>query len=555
LHDDLEGFTPNLNVYSDLIEDGYIFVFQDIRGRYSSQGQFIMMRNPCAPQESNCVDEGTDANDTIRWLIKNVPNNDGQVGILGISYGGWLTVMAMLHPDPAIKAVSEQAAMTDVYLGDDFFHNGAFRLSESFAYVSLMETTKSGFDFPFSKYDTYDWYLNDLGPLANANEMYFHLKLPTWNNFVDHPNYDEFWQKKAVPRYLTEVTVPILNVAGWWDQEDFYGPIKIYETLRKHDTKHWNYLVVGPWRHGEWSEESGYRLGDIEFGTDTGRYFRKNLQAPWFAYWLKHEGHLPSREVLTFQTGTDEWKTYDQWPPHENIIDQKLYFHSEHVLSFDAPTNDEKDSFDSYVSDPDHPVPFRHLPIAAWRGWTEWLVQDQRFVYLRPDVLAYETSVLSNDAAVTGDIVAHLYVSTTGTDGDWIVKLIDVYPELNPNARPSEYASTPPPVVPTPGYQLMVADEVFRARFRDSFEHPEPLVPAKATPITIDLHTNDHCFLKGHRIMVQIQSTWFPLIDRNPQKFVPNIFKAKPSDYQKATVRIYHSDKFPSCVEIPVAKG
>jgi hypothetical protein len=553
LQDGPEGFTPKLNIYSDLINDGYIFVFQDIRGRYKSEGQFVMLRDPCAPGQPKCIDEGTDTNDTIDWLLKNVPDNNGRVGILGISYGGWLTVMAMLHPHPAIKAVSEQASPADMFLGDDFHHNGAFRLSYGFEYVSRMETTKSGFFFSFDKYDTFDWYLNALGALSNANEHYFHYNLPSWNNFVDHPNYDEFWQKKAVPSFLTQLTVPNLNVAGWWDQEDFYGPIKIYETLEKYDTRHWNYLVVGPWRHGGWSADKGDKLSDIEFGSDTSRYFEKNVQAPWFAYWLKDQGHLPFREALAFQTGRNEWKTYDQWPPRENITDKKLYLQPGHSLSFDAPAPNGQDAFDSYVSDPDHPVPYRHRPIAPRLGWPTWLVEDQRFVYLRPDVLSYQTGELAHDLTVSGDIVAHLYTSTTGTDADWIVKLIDVYPEISPYQNPDVVGGASSQAEPTPGFQLIIADEVFRSRFRNSFERPAPLVPDEVTPITIDLHTNNHTFLKGHRIMVQVQSTWFPLIDRNPQKFVPNIFKATADDYQKATERVYHTEKYPSHLDIPVA--
>lgn len=553
LHDDPEGFTPKLNIYSDLIKDGYIFVFQDIRGRYKSEGQFVMLRDPCAAGQPKCIDEGTDTNDTVDWLLKNVPNNNARVGILGISYGGWLTVMAMLHPHPAIKAVSEQASPADMFLGDDFHHNGAFRLSYGFQYVSSMETTNSGYNFNFDKYDTYDWYLNTLGALSNANESYFRSKLPSWNNFVDHPNYDEFWQKQAVPPYLTGVTVPNLNVAGWWDQEDFYGPVQIYETLEKHDTQHWNYLVVGPWRHGGWSFDKGDKLGDIEFGSDTSRYFQKNVQAAWFAYWLKDEGHLPFKEALAFETGSNEWKAYDQWPPRENVTDRKLYFQADHALSFDPPAASGENAFDSFLSDPEHPVPYRHRPIASWLGWTTWLVEDQRFVYLRPDVLSYQTGVLSQDVTVSGDIVAHFVTSTTGTDADWVVKLIDVYPEVSPHENPDAYGGVNPQGEPTPGFQLIVADEVFRARFRNGFEHPEPLVPGQMTPITIDLHTNNHRFLKGHRIMVQVQSTWFPLIDRNPQKFVPNIFKAKADDYQKATERVYRSEQYPSYVEIPVA--
>jgi uncharacterized protein len=541
LHDDAQTqFTPKLRIYDDLIKEGYIFVFQDIRGRYQSEGQFVMLRDPRDKNDPKAIDEGTDTNDTVEWLLKNVANNNGRVGILGISYGGWLTVMAILDPHPAIKAVSEQASPEDMFMGDDFHHNGAFRLSYGFQYVSSMETTNSGYSFKFDKADTFDWYLLNLGPLGNANKLFFHQKLPSWNNFADHPNYDEFWKKQAVSPYLTKVTVPNLNVAGWWDQEDFYGPVRIYETLEKHDPNHWNYLVVGPWRHGGWSFDDGKSLGPVQFGSETSKYFKASVQAPWFAYWLKDKGNLPFREAMTFETGANQWKTYDQWPPQQNVARRKLFFRESGKLSFEPPQQAGATALDSYVSDPDHPVPYRHRPIDAWKGWTTWLVEDQRFVYLRPDVLAWQTDTLQDNITVSGDIVAHLFASTTGTDSDWIVKLIDVYPE--------EY----PQDAGMAGYQLMIADEVFRGRFRNGFEKPEPIAPNKVTEYTVDLHTNDHCFLKGHRIMVQVQSTWFPLIDRNPQKFVANIFNATAADYQKATEHIYRSKSYSSRVEIPV---
>jgi uncharacterized protein len=548
LHDLANGFTPKLRIYDDLIRDGYIFVFQDIRGRYGSEGHFVMFRDPCVTRDPKCIDEGTDTNDTVAWLLKNVPRNNGRVGILGISYGGWLTTMAILHPNPAIKAASEQASPADQFLGDDFHHNGAFRESYGFEYSTEMETGKTNFLFHFSKFDTFDWYLNDLGPLSTANKLYLRGSIPTWNDFVNHPNYDEFWQKQAFAPYLKNLTlkVPLLNVTGWWDQEDFYGPNKIYALLEKNDVHHFNYLAAGPWNHGGWAFGSGHSLGAIDFGSDTSAYFRKNIQAPWFAHWLKDDGALPFEKAEVFQTGTNRWEKFDQWPPRRQVTDRKLYFHRSHLLSFDPPQDPGPSDFVSYVSDPFHPVPYRHRPIGQTygpvRGWGTWLVEDQRFVYLRPDVVAWQTDALQRDVTVTGNIVAHLYASTTGTDSDWIVKLIDVYPEEGPKPLTME------------GYQLMIADEVFRGRFRKSFEKPIPAVPNQVTEYTIGLHTNDHCFLKGHRIMVQVQSTWFPVIDRNPQKFVPNIFKASPKDFQKATQRIYQSKRYPSNVEVPVVE-
>jgi putative CocE/NonD family hydrolase len=540
--EDSKGYTYRLRIYDELIKDGYIFAFQDIRGRFQSEGQFVMLRRPRDPRDPKALDEGTDTYDTIDWLIKNVPHNNGRVGVLGISYGGWLTVMATLEPHPALKAVSEQASPADMYLGDDFHHNGAFRLSYGFEYASEMETDKTNYAFKFSRFDTFEWYLLNLGALSNANRQYFHGAIPTWNAFVEHPNYDAYWQTQAVPPYLKSVTVPNLNVAGWWDQEDFYGPIKIYETLEKHDSQHWNYLVVGPWNHGGWAHGEGRTLGKIAFGSDTSRYFREKVQAPWFAYWLKDQGELPFREALTFQTGSNEWKAYGQWPPREKVSDRKLYLRAGGGLSFDPPRLEEA-AFESYLSDPAHPVPYRHRPIGRTYGvpgWSTWLVEDQRFVHLRPDTLSFETEPLTENVCVAGDLVAHLFAATTGTDSDWIVKLIDVDPE----------EQHPDPTMG--GYQLMIADEVFRGRFRHSFETPEPVVANRVTPYRIDLHTNNHCFLPGHRIMVQVQSTWFPLIDRNPQKYVPNIFKATDADYQKATQRVYHSPSFSSYLELPV---
>ncbi|HYL85070.1 MAG TPA: CocE/NonD family hydrolase [Candidatus Angelobacter sp.] len=544
LSDDEKGFSRKLNRYAEMIPDGYIFVFQDIRGRYGSEGKFVMQRPVRDPKDAKAIDEGTDTYDTIDWLVKNVPNNNGRVGLLGISYGGWLTVMGMLEPHPALKAVSEQASPADMFLGDDFHHNGAFRLSYGFEYSTMMETDKTNFSFQFDRFDTYDWYLR-LGALSNANKNYLHGALPTWNDFVAHPNYDSFWKKQAMPYILTRPKVPNLNVAGWWDQEDFYGPMKIYEILEKEDPDHLNYLVAGPWNHGGWGGGAGNSLGAISFGSDTARYFRKNIEAPWFAYWLKNKGTLPLKEALLFQTGSDTWVQFDSWPPHQAKM-QELYFREDGKLSFDAPKADAPQAFDSYVSDPAHPVPYRNRPIdMTYPGdhpgsWYTWLVQDQRFVDNRPDVLSWQTEELKEDLTLAGQVTAKLYASTTGSDADWIVKLIDVYPEKFPeNWKLS-------------GYELMIADEVFRGRFRHSFENPEAVEPGAVTPYTVGLHTANHVFKKGHRIMVQVQSTWFPVIDRNPQKFVPNIFEARESDYQKATHRVYRSKRYPSGVEISV---
>jgi putative CocE/NonD family hydrolase len=525
----------------DLADDGYIFVFQDIRGRHKSEGKFVMSRPPRDRADPKAIDESSDAYDTIDWLLKNVPDNNGRAGMLGISYGGWLTVMATLDPHPALKAVSPQASPADQFLGDDFHHNGAFRLSYGFEYVALMETSNLNTNFRFDRKDTFEWYLR-LGALRNVNDKYFHGKMPTWNDFIAHPNYDDFWKKQAFAPYLDRVTVPTLHVAGWWDQEDFYGELKVYELLEKHDAKNQNYLVVGPWNHGGWAGGDGKSLGKVGFDEPTGKYFREKVQAPWFAHFLKDKGTLKQPEALLFETGSNRWVAHDRWPPRAGVTARKLYFHPDGRLSFDAPPPGGK-KYDAYVSDPACPVPYRARPIEPTYpgpGWPVWLTEDQRFVQNRPDVLSWETEPLTEDVTIAGDVVARLFAATSGTDSDWVVKLIDVYPE--------EYAKD----AAMGGYQLMVASEVFRGRYRKSFEKPEPLRPNHVEEYEIGLHWRQHSFLKGHKIMVQVQSTWFPVIDRNPQKFVANIFEAKDTDYQKATQRVYRTRKYPSHVSLPV---
>ena len=522
--------------YADLAQEGYIFAFQDIRGRFTSEGQFVMLRPPRDKKAPKSVDEASDTYDTIDWMLKNVPKNNGRVGMLGVSYPGWLTVMAMLDPHPALKAVSPQASPSSMFLGDDFHHNGAFRLSYGFEYVAMMESGKEITPFKPDQYDTYSWYLS-LGSLKKVTDSLPEGKLPTWKNYVAHPNFDEFWQRENVVKYIDRVNVPTLNVAGWWDQEDFYGPITIYRALEPHDTKHLNYLVVGPWNHGGWRGPTGDKLGAIEFGSNTAQYYRKSIELPWFNYWLKDKGTLDMPEVRAFMTGANLWESLDSWPP-KGITERKLYLGADGKLSFTAPTG--AGAFDSYVSDPAHPVPYRHRPIRGGIGWPQWQLEDQRLAHLRPDVLTWVSDTLTEDLTVTGDVIAKLFASTTGTDADWVVKLIDVFPEPYPS-RPE-----------MGGYQMMVAGEVFRARFRKSYRVPEPVKANEVTPYTIHLRDRNHRFLKGHRMMVQVQSTWFPLIDRNPQKFVPNIFEAKAEDFQVATQKIFRSREAPSHLILPV---
>ncbi len=530
----------------ELIADGYIFVFQDIRGKFESEGQFLMTRPRRDTRDARSIDESTDTYDTIDWLIKNLPKNNGRLGIMGVSYDGWLSTMALIESHPALKASSPQAPVADFWIGDDFFHNGAFRQSYGYEYVKSLESSKTLEDVSFGKTDAYDWYLS-LKTLANLTTQ-LGGKLPTWKDFVAHPSYDSFWQRRAVKNYLHEVTVPTLVVGGWWDQEDLYGALMTYQVLEKHDKNNLVFLVEGPWNHGGWGGR-GRRLADVDFGSDTGRYFRKEIQAPWFAYYLKNKGKLKQAEATVFQSGTNRWMTYDAWSPRRNVQPRALYLQAQGKLSLGRPQpNKPAEDFDSYVSDPSSPVPYRKRPVEATYDpngsqWSTWLAQDQRFLGDRRDLLTWQTEPLMENVTITGDIIARIFASTSGTDSDWVVKLIDVYP--------GEYPANPK----LAGYQLMVASEIFRGRYRRSFKNPEAIMSNQVNQYTIDLHGNDYSFLKGHRIMVQVQSTWFPLYDRNPQKFVDNIFNAKESDFQTARQSIHRSARYPSRLDVSVAVG
>lgn len=527
----------NVPFFSNMAKEGYIFVFQDIRGKYKSEGTMQIHQPITHLKQKGSIDESTDTWDAVDWLVKNLPNNNNKVGILGISYPGWLALVGAIDPHPSLKAASEQACMGDLFLGDDFHHNGAFRLSYGMEYTYEVEYDKTtDSDFPFPQYDLYDWYLK-LGSLKNVNEKYFHHKIPTWNSFVDHPNYDAYWQKNSPLSYVSHPYIPMLHVGGYYDQEDINGPQLMYGQMEKKDSFNRNYLILGPWNHGGWGRMKGDSLGKIPFEKNTGDDFR-DMQKEWFDFWLKGIGNGKFNEANCFQTGSDVWKSYNTWPPKEATI-KKLYAGANNKCSFEKPTTT---SYVSYISDPAHPVPYRTLPIEATYGpgsrWKPWQVEDQRFVYTRPDVVSFTSDSLQNDLTVTGKIMAHLFASTSGTDADWIVKLIDVYPAFDSKSLSMS------------GYQFPVAMEVFRGRFRKSFSNPTPLTPGKPEEYLIDLHDINHVFLKGHRIMIQVQSSWFPLIDRNPQKYVPNIFEAKDTDYIKAEQRIYSN----TYIELPVMK-
>jgi putative CocE/NonD family hydrolase len=526
--------------FGAMAKEGFIFVFQDIRGKFGSEGQMEMFKPMYHKTNPAAVDESTDCFDTIDWLVKNVSGNNGKAGIRGISYDGWTSLVATVDPHPALKAASEQASPADMFLGDDFHHNGAFRLSYGFEYAYLFEHEKGrNSNFPFPQFDLYDWYLQ-LGSLKNVNEKYFHNKLPTWNEFAKHPNYDTFWQKRSAFNYVRFPGIPILHVGGYYDQEDQNGPQELYARMEKKDSFNRNYIMLGPWNHGKWGMAKADSLGKIGFKVNTATLFHEK-EKQWFDHWLKGTGNQMVEEANCFQTGSNQWKNYSSWPPKEAQV-KKLYAGPGNKCSFDKPTGATGST--SYTSDPAKPVPYRTPPIEATYGrgsrWYDWQVEDQRFVYSRPDVVSFTSDTLTADITVTGKILAHLFASTSGTDADWIVKLIDVYPAFDPEN------------ILMSNYHFPVAMEVFRGRFRKSFEKPVPLTPGKPEEFIIDLHYVNHVFRKGHRLMIQVQSTWFPVIDRNPQKFVPNIFEAKASDFIKAEQRIYHSSTNATYIELPV---
>ena len=539
-----------------LVKDGYIFVVQNLRGRFGSEGTFelsskVDLENPKATSET------TDAYDSIEWLVKNVPNNNGKVGMFGVSYDGLTSAMTLLRPHPALKAISEQASPADQWMNDDDHRYGALRESYAFEYAVLEQADKNAnTNFAFETYDTYQWYL-DLGPLSNINAKYLHGSIPYWNSTVQHPDYDTFWKDEAWVHQIHGAFVPNLNVAGFWDQEDPWGPWEIYRRSELSDPNHFNFIVAGPWFHGQWHMPKAESIGLLSFGGhDTATEFRERIEAPWFRYWLHGKGDRFPWEASTFQTGSNAWRTYAAWPPPSTIT--KLYLQAGGALSFDAPR--AGDSFVQYSSDPAHPVPYRERPISpTYPGgdWRRWEVADQRFVDGRPDIATWVSAPLDRDLTVTGELSANLVASTSGSDSDFIVKLIDVFPE---KAQAVPWA---PEAGPAPGqysqslngYQLPIAMEVRRGRYNKSYEHPQPLVPNEPTEFAIPLRSHDHVFLKGHRLMVQVQSTWFPVIDRNPQKFVPSIYEAKAEDFVIATQRIYTSRERPSYIALPVVQN
>jgi putative CocE/NonD family hydrolase len=537
------------NATDVIVEGGYIRVVQDVRGKYRSEGDYIMNRPLRGPQNPTDVDHATDAYDTIEWLVDNTPETNGKVGILGISYDGFLPLMALVDPHPALKVSVPMNPMVDGWMGDDWFHHGAFRQLMMPYMYSQQATRMSDVQWWSSHYDVYDMYMEavsagELGRRRGLEQVGF------WRKILEHPSYDAFWQDQAVDKLLAEqpLKVPVMLVHGYWDQEDIYGAPAVYDALEPKDTGNDKvYLVMGPWYHGQMIGE-GSSLGALKFGSDTALHFRRDILGPFLARYLM-DGAPPADipPVAAFETGTNTWRQLSAWPAGCKtgceVRSTPLYLRTDLELSFDAPSAGEQ-TYEEFVSDPAKPVPYRARPTLARRGssWPEWLVDDQREASGRPDVVTFVSEVLREPVKISGRPKVNLVASTSGTDSDWVVKLIDVYPP--------EVAAQPE----MGGYQLMVSADIFRGRYRESLETPKPIAANEPLPYRFALPTANHVFLPGHRIMVQVQSSWFPLYDRNPQTFVPNIFWAKAEDYQKATQRIYHAPDQASFIELPLVK-
>lgn len=543
----VDNYRRGLGPSSFFLKEGFIFVYQDVRGRWMSEGIYEEMTPHIADKKTKKqVDEASDTYDTIDWLLKNVKANNGKVGQWGISYPGFYTTAGLLSRHPALVCASPQAPIADLYR-DDAFHNGAFMLVANFGFYPGFTnrqddkpTQRRAPSFNSGMEDGYEFFMR-MGSLKNTNDRYFKDTIRLWNEMLEHPNYDQHWKDRNILYHLKDIKAAVLVTGGWYDAEDLYGAIKTYQTIAQNNPLSKVHFVMGPWSHGGWAGGNGDHLGDVSFGNPTGPYYRENIEFKFFMHYLKNAADPGLPAATAFETGSNQWKSFASWPPAE-AKEKNLYFLPGGRLSFQAPNSEN--AFDEFISDPQKPVPFiNNIDMDMPR---EYMTADQRFASRRPDVITYQTEILDEDLTLAGNIWANLKVSITGTDADWVVKVIDVYPDSAKNNQwtaKDAYMS---------GYQQMVRSEAMRGKFRDSFEKPTPFIPGQVTPVNFELQDVLHTFKKGHRLMIQVQSTWFPLIDRNPQKFVPNIFQAAESDFQKTTHRIYTSASAPSFIKIRV---
>ncbi len=535
-----DRYRESLGPSADYARDGYIFVYQDVRGCYMSEGTFVNMTPHVAVKTSDAdIDESTDTWDSIEWLVNTIPHNNGRVGLYGISYPGFYAAASMIDAHPALKASSPQAPIADWWY-DDFHHHGALFLPHSFNFLSGFgrerpepTTSRPGRLVSHGTPDGYQFFL-DMGPIHNANDTYFKNQIAFWNDLCNHPNYDEFWQARSILPHLNNCAPAVMTVGGWFDAEDLYGPLKIYQSVEQRNPDSFNILVMGPWVHGGWNRGDGDRLGAILFGDKHSLMYREKIERPFFAHHLKDEPDPQLPDAYIFETGGNRWHAFDQWPP-AHAIERALHAGPDGSLAWNAPEqHGDAATYDEFISDPARPVPFTEaISIGMSR---EYMIDDQRFASRRPDVVVYQTPPLDNDVTIAGEVLADLWVSTSGTDSDWIVKLIDVFPADTPN---NEHT---PPGRAMGGYQMMVRSEVIRGRFRNSYERPEPFTPDQPTFVHLPLQDVLHTFKKGHRIMIHVQSTWFPLVDRCPHTYVENIYTdARESDFIKAVQRVHRS--------------
>lgn len=534
--------TASLGPTPDFDREGFIFVFQDVRGKNGSEGVFKALTPYVPIKKSKAdIDEASDLYDTIDWLTNNIENHNGRAGIWGISADGLNAVHGLMDPHPALKAVSPQASPGDFYIGDDFMHNGAFHLNYIFGWLTNNASEKGSNPFKYNRAWSYEYFQNLDLPLADFNKKLFDGKVKDWEDIVNHPNYDEFWKKNNITQHLKNVKIPVLNVGGWFDVEDFWGSLEIYKQIERtgaSDNK--STMIMGPWRHGGWYGWDGDFLANVPFSSKTSLYFREKFQLPFFLHYLKDKGSWAPADFTAFDTGDHSWKEFASWPPKDASQDYTLFLDKQGALTHQKPKLAAVDTFDS---DPFKPVPHSMVVKNGMGAW--WVMEDQRFASTRPDVLTYQTEPLSEDMTLAGVIEVMLNVETTGTDADWIVKLIDVFPDdlKGPSGRRADKMA---------GYQLIVSSEILRGRFRNSLSKPEPFVPGQETDIQFSLQDRLHTFKKGHKVMVQIQSSWFPMFDRNPQKYVDNIFKNDPKNMQKSTHTIHRGGAKPSRIKFTV---